>query len=266
MTRSALALALGLCCSALAAAQDTAGHDVTALAKTTQNPVGDLVSLPFQFNFNTGGGLEERTALVLNVQPVMPFVLTSNWNVILRTIVPIVSSPGPAGTRFSGLGDFQTQIFFTPAKPGSFIWGAGPVVSLPTATSSSAETGSWGVGPAGVIVKMTGPWVLGSLFTQLWAMADEGGDPEINQFLWQPFVNYNLERGWALSFSPIITANWNDEQEWTVPLGMGITKTAVFNGRPMNLGVNYYYNVEHPDGAAGQQVRFVLSLLYPKKP
>jgi hypothetical protein len=253
-------------CLAQAPAPAEPAHDVDALAKQTQNPVGDLISVPLQFNFNTGGDLEQRTFLNLNVQPVIPFKLTDNWKVIARTIVPINSAPGPGTTRYSGVGDIQEQVFITPARPGGIIWGVGPALSLPTATSSAFETGTWGLGATAVVLKMAGPWVLGALATQIWPIADEGGDPETDLFTTQPFINYNFGHGWALSFSPIITANWNgpDDNQWTVPLGAGITKTTVFNRRPMNLGVQYFYNVEHPDGAGGQQLRFTLALLYPR--
>jgi hypothetical protein len=241
-------------------------HDVNALAKETQNPVSSLTSIPLQFNFNTGGDLEDRTFFNFNFQPVIPFSLNERWSVIARTIVPINSFPGPETTRFSGVGDIQMQLFFSPAKPGGITWGLGPMVSFPTATASPAETGTWAVGPAAVVVKMTGPFVLGGLISQLWPIADAGDDVEMDLFTLQPFVNYNFGHGWALSFAPIITANWNasDGNEWTVPLGIGITRTTVFNHRPMNLGLQYYFNVEHPDGAAGQQLRFVVSLLYPR--
>jgi hypothetical protein len=241
--------------------------DVTSLAKTTQNPVSDLISLPFQFNFNTGGDLEQRTYFNLNFQPVVPFKMTTNWNAIARTILPINSVPGPDGTRYSGVGDIQEQLFFTPAKPGGIIWGVGPAFSFPTATATPLETGTWAAGFAAVVLKMTGPWVLGSLVTQFWPLSDAAGDPETDIFLVQPFVNYNFSRGWALSFSPNITANWNapSGQEWTVPLGIGFTKTTVFNARPMNVGVTYYYNVARPDGSAAQQLRFAISLLYPER-
>jgi len=241
-------------------------HDVTALARETQNPVGSLISVPMQFNFNTGGDLEDRAFFNLNLQPVIPFKLSTNWNVIARTIVPLDSLPGPDQTRFSGVGDIQQQIFITPAKPGGLIWGLGPTFSFPTATSSPVETGTWGGGFAAVVVKMTGPFVLGGLVSQIWPMTDAGGDPETNLLTMQPAVNYNIRDGWAMSFSPIITANWNAPagNEWTVPLGVGITKTTVFNRRPMNIGVTYYYNLKRSDGAAGQQLRFTISLLYPK--
>jgi len=132
-----------------------AAHDVTALAKETQNPVGNVISVPFQFNFNTGGGLEDQTLFTLNVQPVIPFKLTHDWNLIARTIIPISSAPGPEGSRYSGVGDINQQFFFTPAKPGAIIWGAGPVLSLPTSTAVPTTTGSWGGGVGAVVVKMT---------------------------------------------------------------------------------------------------------------
>ena len=243
-------------------------HDETALAKETQNPVSSLVTLPFQFNFNTGGDLDESTLFNLNFQPVIPFKLTDSVNMIARTIIPINSAPGPGTTRFSGVGDIQAQMFLTSANPGPVIWGVGPVVSLPTATSAAFETGTFALGATGVVVRIAGPWVLGSLLSQLWPVSDAGGSSETNLLTLQPFINYNFGRGWAASFSPIITANWDasDGNEWTLPLGMGITRTTVFNRRPMNIGFQYYYNVERPDGAASQQFRFIIALLFPETP
>jgi hypothetical protein len=164
------------------------------------------------------------------------------------------------------VGDIQEQIFFVPAKTGAIIWGVGPALSLPTATATPFETGTWGAGATAVVVKIAGPFVLGGLFSQIWPMADAGDEPETDLLTIQPFVNYNMGEGWALSFSPLITANWDapSGNEWNVPLGVGITKTTVFNRRPMNIGVQYYYNVERPDGSAAQQLRFVVALLYPR--
>jgi hypothetical protein len=240
-------------------------HDTTALAKQTQNPVGDLVSVPFQFNFNTGGGLSDQTFLNLNIQPVIPIKLSERWNVIARTIIPVDSLPGPDATRLSGVGDIQAQLFFTPAKPGPIIWGVGPILSMPTSTSSGTATGTWAAGPAAVIVKMAGPWVVGGLLSQAWPMSDANGDPETDLFLMQPFVNFNFGKGWALTSGPVITANWNapSGEQWTVPVGFGISRTTVFGGRPISLAAQYYYNVVRPDAAAGQQLRLVMSFLFP---
>jgi hypothetical protein len=241
----------------------------TKLAKATQNPVADLVSLPVQFNFNTGGGFEDQAFFNINFQPVIPIKgLMEKWNIIFRTIVPYVSVPGAGGTRQGGLGDIQLQTFFTPAKSGRIIWGIGPIFSVPTATANSVSTGSWAVGPTGLVLSIRGPWVLGGLINNLWTFSDNGGDPEVNTFSFQPIVNYNFGKGWAASYSPIISANWDaaDGEEWTVPLGLGISRTTAFNGQPITLGAVYYHNVEHPTAAAANLFRLSISFLYPSRP
>jgi hypothetical protein len=118
---------------------------------------------------------------------------------------------------------------------------------------------------AAVVSGHAGPVVFGGLVTRTWTVADAGGDPDVEAFLVQPFFNFNFGRGWALSVAPSITANFNaaDGDEWTVPLGMGITRTVVFATRPISLGAYYYHNVERPESGPGQQVRLSLSLLFP---
>lgn len=240
--------------------------DATALAKKTQNPVGDLVSLPFQFNFNSGGGYVDQTYFNLNFQPVVPIKISPKTNIIARAIVPFVNLPGPTPfDRTGGIADIQAQFYFAPAEPGKLIWGVGPMFSLPTATNDLVATGAWAMGPGGVALKMSGPWVIGGLLNVVWTFSDEGGDPETNMLTMQPFVNYNFGKGWAISSSPLLTMNMDapSGQEWTIPLGLGITRTTQFNGRPMTVGMQFYGNVEHPDAAAATQLRFILSLLYP---
>jgi hypothetical protein len=251
------------------AAQKPTEDEATRLAKATQNPVADLVSLPFQFNFNTGGGLGDRTFFNLNFQPVVPVKgVLAKWTIIARAIIPYVSLPGPNDTRQGGLADIQGQFFLTPAKAGKLIWGVGPVLSVPTATADLARTGSWAIGPTGVFLTNAGPWVLGALINNLWTFADDGGAPEVNQFTMQPFINYNFGHGWAATSAPLITANWDaaSGEEWTVPLGIGISKTTVFNRRPISVGAQYYHNVDHPTASAANQLRVQVSLLYPGGP
>jgi hypothetical protein len=248
------------------AAPAGAAPDVNALAKATQNPVGDIISVPFQFNFNGGGDLEDQTALNVNFQPVIPFRLSDDWNVIARTIVPINTVPIPGGERSSGIGDVVLQMMATPKAAGSVIWGVGPSFSLPTATAAAMETGTWAAGFSAVVLTMPGPFVLGALVNQLWPLHDEGGDPEMDFFTFQPFVNYNFGDGWALAFAPVLSANWaaDSDDRWTVPLGLGLMKTTVFNRRPMTLGIQIYNNATRPAGAAGYQIRFVLAPIFPK--
>lgn len=243
-------------------------RDVTDLAKTTQNPVGDIVSVPFQFNFNSGGAYKDQTFFNLNFQPVIPIHITRHWTFITRTIVPINSIPTSETTSSSGVGDIQEQTFLTPARPAKIIWGIGPAFSFPTATASPAKTGTWAGGGSAVLLAQPGPFVLGSLFTQLSPMHDSNGDPKVNAFLWQYFVNYNFGKGWALTTAPSITANWTaaEGQKWTIPIGGGISRTLVFNRQPMTLGFQYYYNTKRPDNAPSTTLRFVISLIYPQRP
>jgi len=251
----------------LLAAASAAAQDATELAKTTQNPVGDIIAVPFQFNFNGGGGLEDQTHFNLNFQPVIPIKLSPDVSLIFRTIVPFHSFPAQSTERNGGWGDIQAQLFVTPASPGQVIWGVGPMFSLPTATASAAQTGTWAGGVSAVVLAMPGPWVVGSLFTQVWPMADTGATPETDVFSWQYFLNYNFGQGWALSSAPTIVANWDagKGQQWTVPFGAGLTRTLVFKGQPMSLGFQYYYNVEKPDDAPRTQARFIVSFIFPTK-
>ena len=154
-----LAMILILCIFGVNHAQSEEEHpapDVTELAKKTQNPVADLISIPFQFNFNSGGGLADGTFMILNWQPVIPFKLNEDWNMIARTIIPVVSIPGPDDLRFSGIADIQEQLFISPSKAGKLIWGVGPILSLPTATATPVQTGSWAAGPTFVALTMSG--------------------------------------------------------------------------------------------------------------
>jgi hypothetical protein len=251
----------------LAAAQEPEATpaDQTDLAKQVQNPVSNLVSVPLQFNFNSGGALGDRSNLILNVQPVIPIEVTQHWNVIARTIAPIVNVPTSDGGNDSGLADIVLQLFLTPSRSPTLVWGLGPVVSVPTATVDEIATGSWAVGPAGVLVLVTGPWVLGVLATQTWTFADFGSDRDVNQLLIQPFINFNLGNGWALATSPIITADWNlDGDDWTVPFGGGVTWTTTIGGQAMNLGAQYYYNVTRPELGPQNQLRLQVAFLFPR--
>lgn len=243
-------------------------EDATGLQKQTQNPVADLASIPFQFNFTSGGDLKDRTQSVVNFQPVVPLPVTDHWNVIARPVIPIVNTPTAEGGRKLGLGDIQPQLFFTPAQPGKIVWGVGPVLSFPTATNDTVRTGQWGAGPAGVLVIPVGHWVVGLLSNNVWRVGGSHREPKLNVFTLQPFVNLNFSHGWALSYAPLITANWTAKSSntWTVPVGLGIAKVHVIGQQPLNLSLQYYRNVVYPEGAGANQLRLVISFLFPHPP
>jgi hypothetical protein len=199
------------------------------LAKAAQNPLAKMISVPLQNNFNFGVGPNDATQWILNIQPVIPITLSENWNLITRTIFPIINQPSPApGVRSaSGLGDINPSFFFSPAKSGKLIWGVGPTFTFPTATDSTLGSGKWSAGPAAVVLTMQGHWVYGVLANQQWSYAG-WGDQDVSALLIQPFINYNLPHGWYLNSVPIITANWeaNSDDRWTVPIGGGVERSS----------------------------------------
>ena len=243
-------------------------YDYYDLAKQAQNPVANLISLPLQNNTNFGIGPDDETQNILNIQPVLPFSIGRNWNLITRTIVPIVSQPdiltGGQG-RINGLGDMTFTAFFAPKDTGKLIWGAGPVFLLPTATDDALGANKWGAGASAVFLSMPGDWVVGSLFSNVWSFAGSG-NRDVNLFTWQYFINYNFSNGWYLTSSPIITANWeaSSGNRWTVPIGGGFGKIFQIGKQPLNGQIQALYNLEKPNFGADWQLRLQLQFLFPK--
>jgi hypothetical protein len=265
---SFVSCALVLACAMpfAAAAQDSA-----SLAQAAQNPIADMISVPFQNNVNFNVGPEENTQNILNIQPVMPFNLNADWNLVTRTILPVIHQPsfGPGQGSEFGLGDIQFSAFLSPSKPaGGWVWGAGAIAQLDTATDDRLGQGAWGLGPSAVALKIGKTWVYGALINNVWSVSKDSGRPDVNQMLIQPFVNYNFANhpGRYLSFAPIITANWeaSSGQKWVIPLGLGIGQIMRWGKQPVNLQVAGYYNVEHPDNAADWQLRVQVQFLFPK--
>ncbi len=143
----------------------------------------------------------------------------------------------------------------------------GPAILLPTSTDDRLGAGEWGAGPSAVFLTLQGPWVVGSLFSNIWSFTDDGDEDEVNLFTWQPFVNYNLDGGWYLTTSPLITANWEADSDntWTVPVGGGFGKIFRIGTRPINASLQGYYNVEEPDDFGPEwSIRFQLQFLFPR--
>ena len=250
----------------LAHAQEA--QDDEDLARQTQNPVADLISLPGQNNTNFGLGPNDRTQNVLNIQPVIPLGLGSNWNLITRTILPLITQPDLASTSGSttGFGDLLLTAFVSPKQPGRVIWGAGPAISIPIG-KEGLSTEKWGLGPSALVLTMSGPWVAGVLVNNVWSVGGDETLSDVNNMLIQYFINYNFPSGWYLTSAPINTANWEAAagNKWTVPLGGGAGKVFRLGRQPINANAQVYYNVTTPDDfGADWQFRFQLQLLFPK--
>ncbi|MFC7397739.1 hypothetical protein ACFQU1_11110 [Chelatococcus sp. GCM10030263] len=262
------ALVTALVWSGAAQAQE-ATSSTEDLAKAAQNPVADMISVPFQFNTNFGSGPFGKAQEIINIQPVIPFNISTEWNLITRTIVPVISQPKlyPGDERTFGLGDTTATLFLSPAHSGKFIWGIGPAFLLPTATDKNLGSGKWGAGPSAVGLIMEGPWVFGALINNIWSFAGEGGRQDVNQTTLQPFVNYNFKGGWYLSSSPLITANWmaDDDNRWTLPVGGAVGRVFRVGKQPINAQLGAYYNIIAPDDVGPKwQIRAQLQFLFPK--
>ena len=261
-------LVLAICCgsvlSGTVVAQDA---DATELAKTVQNPLANLVTLPFQANFNNGVGPDDRTFFNLNVQPVVPFP-GKKWNVIARAIIPVNSVPQGETDSIFGIGDTNLSLFWSPAKASKLTWGVGPAISLPTASNPEVlGSGKLSLGPTGVLFYQTGKWTMGAVASNVWSVAGDSDRDDVNFFYTQYFVNYNFGKGWALGTAPVVTANWKADSDntWTIPWGLQVSKVTHFGSRPVSLLLGYYENSEQPEGAADSQVRIQVNFLFPTR-
>lgn len=258
--------------SADAAASGSAGMDdeqakAAALAKATLNPIASLISLPVQNNFDWGAGPDDDGfQYKLNVQPVIPISLNENWNVISRTIVPYVYQEDIIGTTSqSGLADTVQSLFFSPVKPTErgWIWGAGPVLQIPTATDDLLGEEKWGAGPTAVVLKQEGHWTYGALFNHVWSFAGESGRSEVNRTFLQPSVSYTTKTFTSFGANTESSYDW-ERSQWTVPVNVFVQQLLKVGNQPITLQLGGRYYAEGPSEAPDWGLRFQISFLFPK--
>ena len=266
--RTLCAITLLILCSArIAFTQEQSSED---LAKKLQNPVASLISFPLQSNFDFGiGSSDEGWRYTLNIQPVIPISIGSDWNVIVRTIIPVIHQedvfkgpglsfeedidgipvevtrgPRPLGRVQNGLGDIVQSFFFSPKQPvGGWILAAGPVFLYPTATDSLLGSQKWGAGPTGLILRQTGGWTYGILANQLWSFAGEAARRSVNATFLQPFVSYTTKTKTSVGFNVESTYSWTDSQ-WTVPLNISVSQLLRVGKLPVSFAIGGRYYAE----------------------
>lgn len=248
----------------LASAQQTGtapASNADELAKKLSNPLAALISVPIQYNYDETFG-DDGYRHTVNVQPVIPISISEDWNLISRTILPIISQEDLIpGTDQSGFGDLAPSIFFSPKAPtdSGIIWGVGPAMLLPTGSNEfSADT--WAAGPTAVVLKQQGRLTIGALANHL---EDVSGDAEISATFIQPFLSYSLGKGRTLGLNTESTYDWEGEQ-WTVPVNLTFSQVRKFGRQLVSIGGGARVYLDSPTSGPDWGVRLTFTLMYPK--
>lgn len=239
------------------------------LAMQLSNPVAALISVPLQLNYESKIGPDRSgTRTLLNIQPVVPFSLNTEWNLISRTILPVVWQDNvfPGAGSQSGFGDVVQSLFFSPKAPtsGGWIWGAGPVFLLPVGSNDLLTADKWGAGPTAVVLKQDGQWTYGALANQIWSFAGNGNRADVSAAFVQPFLTYTTHTATSLIVNTESLYDWNDRQ-WSVPINAGVTQVLRLGDQLLSVGGFARYWADSPDhGPHGWGFRITVTLLFPR--
>ena len=238
------------------------------IAKQARNPLPDQINIPIMPTFNFGPG--HVTQFVLEIQPVIPFHLPNDWNLVTRTDLTVINQPGtePGQGDTFGFGDTQFWAFVAPPNTvaPALIWGVGPTILFPTASANVLGGGKWGMGPAAAAIYDIGPWEVGLLVSNVWSFAGDRSRSAVNLMTIEQDLQYSWPSGWYLTYGPTVTADWtaSSSDRWTVPVGAGVGKALQIGQLALNLQVEAYDNVVRPAGTSAWSLILTLQFVFPE--
>lgn len=247
-------------------AEPATADDAAELAKKLANPIASLISVPIKYNWDTGIGAQDLERSTLIVQPVIPFSLNADWNLITRTIIPYVDAQGSGGSNdVAGSGDILQSFFFSPTAPtaGGWVWGAGPVISYPSASNDLLGSEKWSAGPTVVLLRQGGGWTYGLLANHLWSFSGPDDRADVNATFLQPFLSFTTRRFTTLGVNTETTYDWEADAA-TVPVNFSVSQMLRLGRQPLSLALNYRHYVDAPEGGPDWGLSFTVSLLFPK--
>lgn len=248
--------------------QKASADDAAAIAKKLANPIGALISVPFQNNMDVGIGDQNGSRNTLNFQPIIPFTLSKKYSLITRYILPVISQHDitAEGTKQSGLADALVSGWISNAVvKNGFVWGLGSAFLMPTATNAFLGGKKWGVGPTAIALKQAKGWTVGILVNQIWSVAGDADRSDVNQMYTQPFITHNWKSGAGLTVNSETTFNWeaNSTTSYINIMAGGLTK---FGNQMVQLQIGPRIQVAAPDGAKSAfGVRSAIIFVFPKK-
>lgn len=244
----------------------------TDLAKAAQNPIAAMYSLPFQYNWNQDMGPTEKGMQSLtNVQPVLPFTINDDWNLISRTIIPVINQHGlaPSGAAdVDGVGDVTQSFFFSPKNPSAngWIWGVGPIALLPWGSNDLLSNRQTGLGPTAVVLKQSNGWTRGILANHIWSLNQNPPDnkEKVDATFLQPFFSYTTHTHTTFGIDTESTYDWTSNQ-WSVPINLTVTQLLKINGQPITIQAGPRFWAQSPEnGAQDWGFRVAVTLLFPR--
>ena len=245
----------------LAAAQDEA-----ELARETENPLADLVTVPLQHNWDFGIGPLNAMKYTLKLQPIIPFPLGTNWLLLSRTIFPVTyaETSAPGKRDEFGLEDTSLSLFLSPRRfrVGGLYWGAGPAFQLPTATDDGLGDGKWGAGPTLAVSKQHGGWTGYILTRHIWSFAGDRDRPSVSETLLQPSLSYTFKTGTSVGVVSEAKYDWQ-AQQWTVPINLTASQLFMIGKLPLKLTLGGRLYAERPAGGPDWGLRFTMTFLFP---